>query len=143
MITQHAMIAPLVAALPELAPRWDAFVAAWHGTEFPGKTHPDDLPSDIFMGKVAPEVVAGVQAGDGDFVAIAYAVTERWLTEGDPCVKEAAAIGLPEDIHNLAVHHKVPEADQTVHLGPEGRLWWDRLNGFWGQRARTQSAPTP
>jgi hypothetical protein len=133
MITRYDMIGPLIEALPEIRPHWEAFVATWIDEPYTERQDPRDLPNYLFLGDLAGMLAAMLQAGRADDVAKALAVCERWLLEGDKYVREAAAIGLIEDLQGYGHRLKIDEARFTALLGPEGRRWWDKVNAFWGK----------
>lgn len=134
MITRHAMMEPLLEALPDLRPRWQDFADYWrdnpHNTP---KTHPDDLPNYLFLGDLADDLADWLLAGDEESVRSALAVCERWLLEGEHYVQEAAAVGLLEDLQNRAQRLDIPFARFEALLGPEGLRWWHKVNAFWSK----------
>jgi hypothetical protein len=51
--------------------------------------------------------------------------------EGDEYVREAAAIGLLEDLQNTGLHHHTRPDQFRPMLGPKSRVWWDKIEAFW------------
>jgi hypothetical protein len=66
----------------------------------------------------------------GDFPAVIKLI-ERLHPEGDAYVREAATIGLPEDIQNLWMSHRIDPEEFGRLLLPVGRKGWDSLDAFW------------
>jgi hypothetical protein len=134
MITRHAMMEPMLAALPALEPKWQAFVAEWRDNPYnTPKSHPDDLPNYLFLGDLAAYLADCMQEGDEESVRKALAVCERWLVEGEHYVSEAATVGLLEDLQNYAQRRNIAFARIEALLGPEGQRWWHKVNAFWSK----------
>jgi hypothetical protein len=136
MITRRDMFEPLLVALPGFHPTWQAFVDEWTdnpNNQFDG---PGELPNYLLLGDLARYLLELVDAGRTSDVERALRVVERWLLEGDPYVKEAATLGFIETLQNNLQHTGVPEAPLVSLLGPEGRLWWNKVNAFWDKGER-------
>jgi hypothetical protein len=134
LITQYDMFEPLLEALPEFRPKWEAFVAEWkdNPNNLP-KNDPRDLPNYLLLGDLADYLANLLEAGRIEEVRLGLAVCERWLLEGEHYVSEAAAVGLLEDLQNVCQRRKIAEERFTSLLGPEGKRWWDKVNAFWGK----------
>lgn len=124
MINRDQMFEPMLAACPSFATAYQQFCADW-------KDEPGELPHYIALGDLARHLIDMLREGDtANFQAI-FHVVERWHTEGDAYVREAATIGLLEGIQNNAEHQGVDPAAFQPWLGPESKKWWDKLNRFW------------
>jgi hypothetical protein len=62
-----------------------------------------------------------------------FAVVERWHVEGDSYVREAATIGLLEDLQNENLHSSTVPKDFEVFLGPESLKWWRKVERLWAE----------
>jgi hypothetical protein len=82
MLTRQNMFEPLLEALPEARPLWEAFVLQWKDVAEP--------PNYLFIGDLASHLTDRLEAGSTREVVAGLAVCERWLTEGDEYVREAA-----------------------------------------------------
>jgi hypothetical protein len=71
------------------------------------------------------------QSATAKFPAIFNKVEQLHL-KGDGFVKEAATIGLLEDLQNLNLHRKTNPGQFRPFLGPESERMWDALYQFWG-----------
>jgi len=89
----------------------------------------------VALGDFARHLLELHQHRQTDSFPAVVRVIEQLHTEGDGEVREAATIGLLEDIQNIwANNHVDPELFGT-HLLQESRKWWDELNAFWrGER---------
>ncbi len=90
MLTRQNMFKPLLEALPEARPLWEAFVLQWKDVAEP--------PNYLFIGDLASHLTDRLEAGSTREVVAGLAVCERWLTEGDEYVREAAVVGFIEDL---------------------------------------------
>lgn len=121
VITKEDMILLLVEASPRFSPQWREFQSEW-------KDDKEGLPYYVCLGNFARYLSEKLKQGDiEDFPAI-FRVIERLHMEGDGYVREAATIGLLEDIQNISDESAVKF---VPYLGPETKRWWDKLNDFW------------
>jgi len=60
-----------------------------------------------------------------------FDVIETLHLNGDSYVREAATVGLLEDIQNNSGHRAVDPAVFVMYLKPESLRWWNKLNDFW------------
>ncbi len=71
--------------------------------------------------------------GQNEHVTNVLDVVESWLVEGDPYVREAATIGFIEDLQNPNLHTGTKPQDFFQFLGPESKLWWQKVERFWSR----------
>jgi hypothetical protein len=89
----------------------------------------------IALGNFARHLLELYQHQETDSFPAVARVIEQLHTEGDGEVREAATIGLLEDIQNVWANNRVDPELFGTHLLPESRKWWDELNAFWrGER---------
>lgn len=125
LITRERMFEPLLAADPSLEPVLTAFVAEWREEREP--------PLYLALADVARHLVRQLQSGDtGRFDAV-FEVIEQWHLHGDSYVREAASVGLLEDLQNLNLHDGTRAADFEPWLRPESRSWWGKVERFWSR----------
>jgi hypothetical protein len=85
----------------------------------------------LLLGEFAHHLLALYkQSPKGDFPAVIELI-ERLHLEGDAYVREAATIGLLEDIQNLWMSHRIDPEEFGRLLLPVSRKGWDSLNAFW------------
>ena len=93
MITRSEMFTPLLEADPSFQERWQRFLADY-------ADEPEPLIY-VALGELAEHLVESVRAGDVDRFARVFETVERWHTEGDAYVSEAASIGLLESLQGI------------------------------------------
>lgn len=122
-ISRETMFEPLIIADPSFEPRWTKFVAEWEDEP--------ELPIYLALSSLARHLLGRLANADTVGFDRIFAVVERWHTNGDAYVREAASVGLLEDLQNLSGGSgKRPETVEPW-LGPESRRWWDKLDRFW------------
>jgi hypothetical protein len=62
-----------------------------------------------------------------------FGAIERVQLEGEHYVREAAVVGLLEDLQNLNLHTATEPEHFRPFLGPESVAAWDELYAFWHQ----------
>ncbi len=68
----------------------------------------------------------------GEFPAVAV-VIENLHINGTPYVKEAASVGLLENIQNSWRGRGIDPQEFAQFLKPESLKWWQSLNTFWDE----------
>lgn len=122
MILKEQMFEPMLEACPSFVPEWTAFCS-----DFQAEIK-DGFPCEyIALAALARHLRALHESGTtGEFHAV-FEVVERWHCEGEHYVKEAATVGLLEDLQNDEARGEVFKP----WLLPESKKWWDRLIRFW------------
>jgi hypothetical protein len=123
IITRAAMFEPLLLADPSFRAQHDAFVADW--AEEP------ELPSYLLLADYARHLAAKLEAGETSCFAGIFDVVEAWHINGDPYVREAATIGLLEDLQNPSNYKCATPTDFLPWLRPVSKRWWVRVEAFW------------
>ena len=62
-----------------------------------------------------------------------FDVVERWHLDGDQYVREAATIGLLEDLQNLSLPTRTRPSDFEPWLRPVTKKAWDKVEHFWSK----------
>jgi hypothetical protein len=120
-ITRDKMFEPLLAADPSFRSRWADFMAEWSDEAEP--------PLYLALSSLARHVLECLEAERTDRFGAIFSVVERWHTEGDAYVSEAATIGLLESLQILSKDSDRKTVERW--LGPESKRWWDKLDRFW------------
>lgn len=123
MITRQSLFPVLLDAYPSFAPEWQQFVAEWSDEV--------ELPLYIALGDLARNVVLKVSVGETSDLPDLFMAIERLLTHGDHWVREAATIGLLENLQNIARHETSELEKIRAFLQPESERQWNKLNAFW------------
>jgi hypothetical protein len=124
MIYRAQMMDSILRASPSFIPAWNVFLAEH-------EEQGSELPLYIVLGDLARHIALLEKRGTEDELQEIFGVIERWHTEGDDYVKEAATIGLLEDLQNTNVVGD-PDASRFVkYLGPESKRRWAKVEAFW------------
>ena len=129
MISREDMFDVLLKADPTFQPVWDAFVDKWRDQIEP--------PLYLALGDLARHVIGKLEDDRIDDLQRIFAAVERWLDDGDELVREAATIGLLEDLQNPNLHKTTSPDRLKQWLGPLSAMQWSEVERFWsGQTAR-------
>lgn len=134
-ITRSKMFEPLLEADPSFHARWEAFCAEWGDEPEP--------PLYLALFSLAEHMADHLKTGGSTTLDKIFAVVERWHTEGDAYVSEAATIGLLESLQGIgsgalkrAIFGGVRSRDFEQWMRPETMRWWKKLYRFWGGETR-------
>lgn len=117
------MFEPLLRADPSFRGKWEAFREEWRSEA--------ELPLFLALSELARHLIRGLEAGNTDRFYAVFDVVERWHVSGDPYVKEAATIGLLEDLQNQNLHQKTRPDDFFPWMQPKTLVWWTKVYEFW------------
>ncbi len=124
MILASEMLPLLVEASPGFATTWEEFQTEW--------ADQPSLPHYLVLGDFARHMSSLLVAQDHLTLQRVFQVIERLHLEGDRYVKEAATVGLLEDLQNTNLHREGTSPDQYVkYLLPESARWWKKVEDFW------------
>ncbi len=123
IITRASMFEPVLEADPSFLPIWTAFMEDW-GDE------PQPL-NYLALSDLVGHLIGCLARGDTTRFDAVFDVVERWHIEGDAYVREAAYIGLLEDLQNTGLHQTTRPEDFLPWLRPVSRRWWDKVDAFW------------
>jgi hypothetical protein len=124
LITKADMIDVLLAASPTFAEDWDAFRREW-------ADEAEDLPLYLALADFARHIISFLEARDAVSLRRIFDAVERLHVEGDHYVREAATIGLLEDLQNTNLHRTTDPEQLCPYLRPESLKWWDAVDLFW------------
>jgi hypothetical protein len=124
-ITRDTMFVPLLAADPTFEPVWQEFLA----------DYADELELPLYMAlmDLAIHLIAQLARGDTSRFALVFNGVEQWHLRGNEYVREAATIGLLEDLQNENFHGQTRPAEIQPWLGPETQRWWTKVERFWSE----------
>ena len=119
-IEQNQVMPLLLNACPSFTEKWEDYVR-----------EEDTALIYLCLGEFARHLLELYRQGEvGEFPAIADAI-ERLHIEGISYVREAATIGLLEDIQNIWGNNNVDPEQFAKYLKPESAKQWKSLNDFW------------
>lgn len=125
MIAKDDMMGVLLDACPAFAPQWEAFRDEW-------REEADDLPLYLVLADFARHLIGMVERGETAGLPAVFVTVERLHVEGEHYVREAATVGLLEQLQNLNLHRNGTDPELfRPYLGPESVRWWDKLYRFW------------
>lgn len=125
LITRARMFELLLEADHSFEPLWRAFVEEWEDEREP--------PLYLALSSVARHLINQLGTGDtGKFDGV-FEVVERWHLQGDAYVREAASVGLLEDLQNVNFHEGTAPAEFEPWLRSESKRWWERVDSFWAR----------
>lgn len=121
-IAKEEVIPSLLAAAPGFAGAWSEHLEYWGD---------DERGIFIDAGEFAHYVVRSYADGNtAEFVAV-FATLETILREGDDAAREAATIGVLEDIQTIASNRPFGPEVFALWLGPLSRRAWDEIDRLW------------
>ncbi len=124
MICKDKMMDPMLDACPSFEPTWTEFLVEWSGESC-------DLPHYLALSDLARHLIDMLQRGDTASFPKIFEVVERWHLEGEHYVREAATVGLLEDLQNTNLHDATDPDQFLPYLEAESKKWWYKLIGFW------------
>ncbi|MFZ5721927.1 MAG: DUF7674 family protein [Pseudomonadota bacterium] len=124
MITSADMFLPMLDAEPGFRPTWEKFVREWQDS-------PEGLPHYLALGDLACHLIRLLEVGQTSRFDAVFEVVERWHVQGDRYVREAATIGLLEDLQNLSLHTSTEPNEFLPWLRPASRRFWEKVEAFW------------
>lgn len=123
VITKTNMMDSMLVACPSFQPVWDEFLTEWSTSE--------DKPLYLALASLARHFVELLATQQEPALSRAFAVVERWHAEGDAYVREAATIGLLEDLQNDSLHTSTSPKQIEPFLMPASLKSWRKVAGFW------------
>lgn len=130
MITKGDLPKVLSEAGERFSCKVEEFLKEWRND--PGAA-PDELPDYILMGELAGVVVSDIATRNHQASSTQFEVIERLHVDGDEYVRELATIGLLEAIQGHLKGERLKFDRVHDYLGPESRIWWDKLIRFWDE----------
>jgi hypothetical protein len=124
MITKNDMMEVLIESCPSFRPQWEAFQTEWPEAA--------DRPLYIILADFARHLIGMVERNETSALPAIFVAVERLHVEGEHYVREAATVGLLEDLQNHSLHPNGTEPEQfRTYLGPVSARWWEKLYRFW------------
>ncbi|GMM70048.1 hypothetical protein MTsDn1_33440 [Alteromonas sp. MTD1] len=125
MLSKETMMLPILQVAEGFKPIWNEFLDEW--------SDENEVPVYLALSDLARYVSTLVEKSDGEELRDIFSVVERWHLEGDKFVKEAATVGLLEDLQNTnVVGVGVPQKIEPFLL-PQTKLWWQKVSLFWSE----------
>ena len=91
-----------------------------------------DLPEYLALSDLARHLITMLERNETEGLRAVFRVVEDWHLEGEHYVKEAATVGLLEDLQNTNLHEGNTCPEYFIEfLLPETRFWWFKVVDFW------------
>jgi len=123
MIDRTQMMEPMLGACPSFRGTWDTFLREWKDKE--------DVPYYLALADLARHLVGMLERGDTSSFEAIFDVIERWHTDGDAYVREAATVGLLEDLQNRNFYSSGSPDHFRKYLRAQSLTWWEKVQRFW------------
>ena len=127
MPAKREQIEHLVAAAPNFRNLWEGFLREWEGEEVP--------PWFVGISELAHYVVESYAQGVTVEFPNLFSTVEALLQNPDPELENLIAVGLFEDIQNIASHRDFGAAPFRQWLGPRSLVVWDEVDAGMGRVA--------
>jgi hypothetical protein len=124
VISRDAMMQPILNASPSFEPVWREFLAEWEAA-------PEGLPVYLALADLARHISALFARGADSELREIFGIVEMWHLNGDSYVKQAATVGLLEDLQNTNLVGDQTPTRCLAYLGPESLRWWRKVENFW------------
>ncbi|WP_313618380.1 hypothetical protein [Agrobacterium sp.] len=123
VIHHSTMFEPLLLADPTFRERWERLLRE-HKPEEEALTY-------LVVGEFACHLIWCLEAGDTSRFTAVFQVLKDWHTQGGQYLKEAAIVGLLEDLQNENLHNTTKPDDFLPWMHPETVTWWHKVRDFW------------
>ncbi|HYL86387.1 MAG TPA: hypothetical protein VE263_19340 [Candidatus Angelobacter sp.] len=120
MPPNREQIEQLVAAAPSFRNRWEGFLREWEGEEAP--------PWFAGISELAHYIVENYARGVTVEFPSLFGTVEAILQNPDPEVENLIAVGLFEDMQNIASHRDFGAIPFRRFLGPRSLVVWDEVD---------------
>jgi len=133
MIAKSEVMNLLVESCPSYKNRWIEYCKLNYSKG-------DEQLLYIDLGDFAYHVFDLYMNKESDELQQVFDVIEQLLIYGDEYVVEAVAIGLLEDIQNIALSHNTNLEVFVQYLKPKTLNWWVKLFNFWNGTLKEDKA---
>ena len=123
MIDRATMMQLLTVACPGFKPTLDKFLSEW--------SDDPELPYYLALGDFCRYLIKLLEVDEREQLSAAFKVIEHLHIEGDHYVREAATIGILEDLQNTNLHERTEPEQFLALLGPVSTRFWYKVADFW------------
>jgi len=120
MPANREQIEQIVAAAPNFLDRWERFLKDWESEKVP--------PWYVGMSELAHYVVENYAQGFTVEFSKLFGTVEAFLQNPDPELENLIAVGLFEDIQNIASHREFGASPFRRWLGARSLVVWDEVD---------------
>lgn len=123
MVDRVAMMESFIVACPGFAPTFDTFLTEW--AEEP------ELPYYLALGDFSRYLIKLLENDQRNELSAAFKMIEQLHVDGDRYVREAATIGILENLQNTNLHGPTKPDQCLEFLGPVSLKYWCKVTNFW------------
>ncbi|MBD9390261.1 hypothetical protein IB237_23965 [Agrobacterium sp. AGB01] len=123
IIHRSNMFEPLLLADPTFRETWERLRREQESDE--------EVSGYLIAGEFACRLIRCLEAGDTSRFTAVFQVVKDWHTHGVQYVKDAAIVGLLEDLQNENLHNTTKPDDFLPWMHPETVTWWHKVRDFW------------
>jgi len=124
MISKHEMMDLIVDVAPGFGPILREFKEEWEPEGV-------DMPYYLVICDLVRYMAVLETENDVSTLNKIFQVVEQWHIEGDKYVREAASIGMLEDLQNTNIVGPDGPDKFYTYLGPVSKRWWKKVERFW------------
>lgn len=133
-ISKSEVMELFLQACPSYKKQWDEYVQENYKSG-------DEQLLYIDLADFATYIVDLYKKNELSEFASVFDVIELLHTSGDDFVKEAASIGLLEDLQNRLLSNEINTNVFNQYLKQESLKWWNHLNDFWDGKTKYVGGP--
>jgi hypothetical protein len=122
MTVSQQSVEQIIAAVPGFRTSWNQFLEEW-------KAEPP-MPWYLAMSELAHYIVQSYSHEATKEFPELFGTVESLLNAGDPEIENLIAVGLFEDIQNVAIHREFGALPFRPWLGPRSLVVWDEVDAF-------------
>ncbi|WP_246617838.1 DUF7674 family protein [Rhizobium populisoli] len=117
------MFEPLLEADPTFQEKWNSFQEEFRSER--------EMPLYLALSDFARHLINHLETGNTHRFNEIFSVVESWHLDGDAYVREAAMVGLVEDLQNASLHQATHPGEFMPWLQPETLRAWNNIQAFW------------
>lgn len=123
MIDRAEMMSAIRAACPNFGATYDAFLDDWK--------EDSEVPPYVSLAAFSRHMISLLETGDQQQLHAAFQAIERLHVDGDEYVREAATVGILENLQNTNFHSKTTPRQFLEFLRPVSLRYWRKVEDFW------------
>ncbi|MEW4447789.1 hypothetical protein [Qipengyuania sp. JC766] len=126
MICRADLVSEIRNTDPRFEPIVEQFLKEWSNEADEGA-----LPEYLLFAEISRVIAEDIRTGNRAPLPKIFAMIERLHIDGDDHVREAATVGLLEDIQTQLLLSNTGWHLAHPYLGSESKRWWDKLFLLW------------
>jgi len=123
LIIKENMFPEILSIYPKLTPYWHEFHEEW--------AEVDEKPLYLILSKLADLIVGDFKSGQKSTLKCLFSLIEKFVLDGDQYVREAAIVGLLEEIQTKSQRNNVDISSMFPLMGEHTKSKWVALQKFW------------